>query len=101
MLIEEPCFAGVGFYMDIMDSQKINYRLTAGIHNERRHLTVEREESDVSTIMIDLDVDRDIDVQITVGSSGGFYLNRYFFLAAHTEAINYLCEYYLDSVSPL
>lgn len=101
MRIEDPCFVGVSFYQDMISLSKISYRLSAGIHNERRYLTVEREESDVSTIMIDLDVDRDIDVQMTVGRGGGFYLNRYFFLAAHIEAINYLCEHYLDSVSQL
>jgi len=102
---EEPCFAGVGFFMDIMsyiDSQKTPYRLTAGIHNEGRYLTVERDEGEVSIRMVDFGVDGNIDFQATVGQQGqGVNFNRFFFSAAHSGVINNFCQYYLDSVSQL
>ncbi|HLC88532.1 MAG TPA: hypothetical protein VJG49_00700 [Candidatus Nanoarchaeia archaeon] len=98
---EEPCFAGVGFSLEVMgfiDSQKTPYRLTAGLHNNGRYLTVERNEGDVSVMMMDLGVDGNINVQVTVGQQGqGTYFNRFFVSNAHLEIIDYFCQHYLDS----
>ena len=97
--IEEPCFAGVGFTMELVGPQfflnfgrKAHYQLTAGVHDERRYLSVEMNFGQVSLLLFDFETDGRAEVRRILPPGYNIFQPD-----AYRELVDYFCREYVGS----